>query len=308
MADYNAPLQKDEGLIARVGGRNKFVDFRNALTLANSNDYAMLQGVGGKKHAPTSGISINMTESFPDPNNPKGPPLKPSNFVNAILPCYVIDQILAVCQKNSGATMVENKSLNNLSAKLNLIAAGFANSIQQGIKACANIVTGKAHEKGPFAEFGLVFKAAKEGIKSADTEQLQLEPSKTYTDYSYHQDRVNMYKRDKNDDFVSVSTVDITRTEYSANGDLMGYPWNIAVKTFWAPEVKKPNETSSYDGKRVRDITTVFMKVSDADMYRCCYAVEHFIRVWENAFCIPLVMNGVKNRDSQRMQYRSNNQ
>ena len=65
--DPGGSVDRIYGTIAKAASKNKFLDFRNALTLAFLEDYANLQGIGGGKHAPTSGIKLliqDISKSF----------------------------------------------------------------------------------------------------------------------------------------------------------------------------------------------------------------------------------------------------
>ena len=91
-------------IICNVGGKNKFFDMRNALVLAHPEDYAMIHGCGGSKHAPTSGIMLTITDYS------KGVGDK-SVFVHGIIPLFVIDKMLSVCRLNAGDYIGSNADI-----------------------------------------------------------------------------------------------------------------------------------------------------------------------------------------------------
>lgn len=289
-------------IIYSVGGKNKFFDMRNALSLANVEDYAMLHGVGGAKHAYSSGIMFSITDySGRDSRTGKG-----SKFVSANVDPYRIDEILSVCRKNSGYTTGGEKSMSDaftvLNAKLDLVCKGLASAFDLATKACGRIITKKGNANGPYADFGQVLRSARDAVitKPKPEEILQLAIAESTTEYSFHQDKVNVYKVDQNDGFVFVTVVDISRRRFNEKGELRKYPWVVSIKNLWAPPIKKENGTTAYSASNARDVVECFMQISDDDMYRCCWTAEHFIRVWENANAIPLVLEGLQRREKNR--------
>ena len=49
-------------IIAKTNGKDKVIDFRDCLNLANQDDYAMMHGIGGEKHARTSVIKLTICD------------------------------------------------------------------------------------------------------------------------------------------------------------------------------------------------------------------------------------------------------
>lgn len=49
-------------IIAKTNGKDKVIDFRDCLNLANKDDYAMMHGIGGKEHARTSVIKLTICD------------------------------------------------------------------------------------------------------------------------------------------------------------------------------------------------------------------------------------------------------
>ena len=288
-------------MIVKVGGKNKFFDMRNALTLAYAEDYAMVHGCGGAKHAPTSGIMLAITDYSEGTGNS-------SKFVTGIIPPHLVDKMLAVCRQNAGSQTGGAADLApaiaTVNAKLDRVYAGLLAGAVKAVSACSNIVNGKGNAKGPVADFGQVLLAARNSLadKEAEIQQFGVRDSKT--DFVHHQERVNVYRKDPKDGFVFVSIVDIARKQYNDKGELRKLPWAIKIRNCWAPPNEHQNGTTSYSAANARDVVECFIQISDDDMHRCCYATEHFIRVWENAFGIPLVVKGMelKQQDRQRNQ------
>ena len=282
-------------IICKVGGKNKFFDMRNSLNLAYVEDYAMIHGIGGGKHASNSGIMLTITD-YSDKNN--------SKFAHCNIPPYLIDKMLAVCQMNAGQRVGGEAdlaaALSAMNAKIDRIFAGALNGVAKAVTACGNIVKGSGHEKGPAADFGQALLAARNALADKDAEVTNFGARGGYTEFSFHQDKVNVYRKDPTDGFVFVTVVDIARKQYNDKGDLRKYPWAIQIKNLWAPPIDQPNGTTAYSAANARDAVECFIQISDDDMHRCCYMADHFIRVWENANAIPLVVEGLKRRQQSR--------
>ncbi len=282
-------------IIYTVGGKNKFFDMRNALNLAYVEDYAQIHGLGGGKHAPNSGITLSITD-YGDKSA--------SKFVTANVSPYIIDKMLAVCQQNAGNRVGGETdlaaALSTMNAKLDRIFAGLLNGAARAVTACGNIVKQRGHEKGPIADFGQVMKAARDGLADKEADIKQFGVRNGYTEFTFHQDKVNVYRKDPKAGFVFVTVIDIARRQYNDKGDLRKYPWAIQIKNLWAPPIEQPNGTTAYSAGNARDVVEAFIQISDDDMHHCCWAADHFIRVWENANAIPLVVEGLKRRQQNR--------
>lgn len=291
-------------MICNVGGKNKFFDMRNALVLAYPEDYAMIHGCGGAKHAPTSGIMLTIT----DYSNGTG---DKSSFVHGNIPPYLVDRMLAVCRANAGENSGGNPDLaaamTIMNAKLDRIHAGLLSGFAKAVTACGNLVNKKGHEKGPMADFGQVMLAARNGLADKEAKIDQISVRDSHTEFTYHQERVNMYRKDPNDGFVFVSVVDIARKQYSDKGETRKYPWAIKIKNFYAPPKEQANGTTAYSASNARDVVECFIQISDDDMHRCCYAADHFIRVWENAAATSMVLEALEKKRIARQNSYNNN-
>lgn len=298
----NTQSNQVSDLICNVGGKNKFFDMRSALVLAHAEDYAMIHGCGGSKHAPTSGIMLTITD-YSDGKGDK------SKFVTSIIPPYLIDKMLAVCRQNAGQRVGGNNdiaaALSTINAKLDRVYAGLVSGTAKAVTALGGIVKGKGHEKGPMADFGQVLLAARNSLMDKEAEIKNFGVRDGRTEFAYHQERVNMYRKDPKDGFVFVSTLDIGRKTYNDQGAERKYPWVVKIRNCWAQPKEQPNGTTSYASSSARDIVECFIQITDDDMHRCCYAADHFIRVWENAMGIALVAQGI---EMKRQNRQNNNQ
>lgn len=288
--DPGGSVDRIYGTIAKAASKNKFLDFRNAMTLAYLEDYANLQGIGGGKHAPTSGIKLLIQD------NSSG-----SQKAQAIVPCYLIDKMLEICRRNAAdleydGTIVAYQVDRLYKSVFELV---------KGVKsACGRIIKQKGHPNGPLADFG---NAAREAETVYTDYQKYPAPAvgKPYADFSYRQERVNPYSR-SNDGFVRVSVISIQRKQFNAKNEQMKLPWTVNISNFEAAPNEQQNGTTSYRGNTKRNEVSLFIQVSDDDMWRCCYAVSHFISAWEMSYGIPLIQSGVAAYEYQQNNYRQN--
>lgn len=290
--DPNGSVDRIYGTIAKAASKNKFLDFRNALTLAYLEDYANLQGIGGGKHAPVSGIKLLIQD------NTNG-----SQKAEANIPCWMIDKMMEVCRRNAVDMYYDGT---DTAYHVNRIATAIQFFLKRLSVACSHMVTGKIHQSGPFAEFGAT--AQKTGAVFTDFQQFPVPGlGKPYAEFSYRQERVNPYSR-SNDGFVKVSQLTIQRKQFNSKGEVMKSPWSVNISNFEAAPKEQRNGTTAYQPNTKRNDTSLFIQVSDDDMWRCLYAVQHFISVWEMAYGIPLVQNGVAAYEYQQQSFRQSQQ
>lgn len=290
------------GVIATAATKDKFLDFRNALTLAYLEDYAMIQGVGGKHHAPNSGIRLLIQDNTGKAETPTA---------DSIIPCYILNQMFEVCKENICAPQdarAQNKAvrvtgMEAMQSSINTIGTAMATLLSGSISAAANIIKKKGSEAGPLADFGSAFKNAY-GVFSAAPNAVV--PSSPYTDYSYHQDRVNTYKIDA-EGFCPVSSCDIRRTQYRQDGQISKNPWSVVITNFEAKAIKHDNGTYSPDMRSVRKSSKLFVQISDQEMWRCLYAVDRFVRIWDMTYGSQLVKAGITEQEKQAVSFRQQN-
>lgn len=288
--DPGGSVDRIYGTIAKAASKNKFLDFRNALTLAYLEDYANLQGIGGNKHAPTSGIKLLIQD------NSSG-----SQKAQAIVPCYLIDKMLEVCRRNAIDMECDGTTA---AFQIDRIYRAVY-ELSKGVKsACGRIIKQKGHPNGPLADFG---NAAREAEAVYTDFQKYPMPGcgKPYADFSYRQERVNPYTR-TGDGFVRVSVIAIQRKQYNAKNEVMKLPWTVNISNFEAVPNEQKNGTTSYRSNTKRNELNLFIQVSDDDMWRCCYSVAHFISVWEYSYGVPLIQNGIAAYEYQQNDYRQN--
>lgn len=284
-------------IIARVGAKNKFFDFRNALVPAYTNNYAMLHGIGGENFAPVSGIRLTITDYS------KGKGENSVTVYHNVAP-YVIDELLSVCRQNAGISVLESQDLSGvvvgLEARMDVLL-GTIHSLVRGLMgACGDILNGKGNPKGPLADVGRALSATDKFLATPREGRNVWISGNGRKDYAYHSEKVNTYRRDSRDGFVFVSVLDISRRSFNEKGEELKYPWTVKMKNLYAQPNENGNGTVSYVSKTARDVSEAFVMVSDEDMYRCSYTVDHFIRVWEASCTETLVAEGLTEREKQR--------
>lgn len=89
------PTSKRSDIIVKAAAKGKFVDFRNALVPAFEQDYAMIHGCGGKKHASRSCIKLFLTDYSAGTGDR-------AITVSANVGPEFIPYAFAVCEKNVG--------------------------------------------------------------------------------------------------------------------------------------------------------------------------------------------------------------
>ena len=286
--DPGGSVDRIYGTIAKAASKNKFLDFRNALTLAFLEDYANLQGIGGGKHAPTSGIKLLIQD------NSSG-----SQKAQAIVPCFLIDKILEVCRRNAADMEYDGTTV---AFQVDRIYKSFFELVKGVKSACGRIIKQKGHANGPLADFGNAAREA-ESVYTDFQKFPATAYGKPYADFSYRQERVNPYSR-SNDGYVRVSVVSIQRKQFNAKNEVMKSSWSVNISNFEAAPNEQKNGTTSYRSNTKRNEVNLFVQVSDDDMWRCCYAVSHFITAWEMAYGIPLIQSGVAAYEYQQNSYR----
>lgn len=299
-------------LITKAAAKGKFLDFKDGLVAAKDEDYAMLHGAGGKDHAPISVIQLCITDYS------KGTG-EAAVFVRASVQPHILAIVRDVCAQNLGMAKVSVKDgfgsfLSNAVVKVYasvqkclLCGRAFAKLINGFMNACAYAITGKDKTaETVWQKFGASLKDAKAVLSQNPDMEVAipdtpdgLVPLGVLVDYNYHQERVNVYSKTP-DGLVSVSTCDIMRAGRRQGGAASKLPWTVKIANFKSQPVAQQTGGTAYNPQVIQDKTEAFIMLSDQDMYRCCYAVEHYVSTWENSICIPMVRNGVLQREAAR--------
>ncbi len=274
----------NEDVIASIGGKDHFLDFRDALRVAPAEEYATLFSSGGKDGSGESRYKSGIRLTMTDDKAPKG-----SKFFDFMIEPYVVDQMLQICRANLGQQV--NEGINAILFRIACVGKGILTGLQTVRNDPAN------GSLGNFASASL--KASK--VKQ---EEIFGAIGKPFTDYALTLKKVNPYKMDGQ--YAKCSALEITRTAYRMNPktnavERTGYPWMVKIMNCFAPPHKTDKGLNYFKSKEAKEGTLreAMMYISDEDMYRACLNVMHFISVWENAYCIPAVINGRRLREEE---------
>lgn len=271
------------GMIAQVANADKFLEFLDGMVPAFEKDYGMIQGAIGKDHAANSGIRIVITDHSGG---------KVTGKATALVPTWVFDQIRDSCLKNTGTPVLSGGVFADLASSLSRFLAGFKVLLKEIKGAIAKIIEKK--EEQPLAAVGKAVRTAlyKTGGFNEDktidltAQNFEGAPLGVNVDYCYRQVRVNPAAKAA-DGTVSCSNLTICRMtagkDAAGNGVVYKLPWKVSISNFSAKPNRHQNGTVSYDPKTVVRGTDCSFSLSNDDMFRCAYAVEHFVSQWERA-------------------------
>lgn len=125
----------------------------------------------------------------------------------------------------------------------------------------------------------------------------------SFVDYDYQQTHVNTYRMNQQTGVCPVSTLHIWRAGRMQDGSVAKLPWKVNIQEFYARQ--KPGALTAFDPNTVTDKKEVWIQVSDDDMFRCAYKVEHFVSLWETAIGSAYVQYADAERERQKQQYSS---
>lgn len=331
-AKQNEEAFQNPDMICRINAKGKVLDFRNSLVPANPENYAMLHGQGGAKYARLSSIQATICDYSDKTKDANG---GSSVTVSANMPRHVFSLFKEVCVKNLGTSSVmirdpnpNNKEWQGIATyfhhvavalqKAQTICTTMAVAVYSLISGVTNALRNKfkgADDKSFLESLGKAFADASNRFTSPQDDQtLQLAapavPTGVYTDYHYEQVRVNVRKLHKDGAKVFVSTVTVDRMVMDGKGNKQMLPWSIRISNFWALPKIHDNGTQSYIRSSVdaNETMTAVIKCDDDEMYRCCYNIEHFISVWENSVCIPLVRGGLTAKEESYQKWKAQQQ
>ena len=284
--------------IAQAAVKGKFLEFQDYLVPAYMWDFAMMQGAVGKEHAPNSGIKLKITDYSVNGT---------TQISQALVPCYVFEQIQDICLKNNSRILVKGGDLCRMASTQNRVSTSYRTVINEMLGAIAEAVKNGGNV---LPLIGRSFKSAMQKLngKNADntvdptlTDYLALSVPMA-CDYNYEQTRVNSSYPNA-DHTVPCSYLKIVRETYkrSANGqpEEARNPWSVTISQFAAMPKNHANGTVSYDSSTVTGKVELQCSISDAEMSRCVYAVQHFISQWERANLSSFI-DGMYALDEQR--------
>ena len=274
-------------VIARAHGKDRVIDFRDSLVAAAPEDYATMHQVGGRKNGNSYPSVIQMVLC----DFSKGTGDK-SVTVQVNLDPTLCYEWLEVCKQSLGQVA------DSLDAA-GKAARAFEALVRGAMSVTANIVRGKANagSKEAYAGYGTAMKNAAASFAPAQNQTPYLKVARGI-DYTYTQDKVNVYKKGS-DGFAPVSRLSITRQSFRKDGDAATYPWTFKVTNGLAQVVERDNGATTFRSDTLKNTTEVYIMVSDRDMFRMMTRVTHFIDAWENTYCIPVIRNGISQREKE---------
>lgn len=305
-------------IIAKAAAKGKFLDFRDGLNLATPQDYAMIHGLGGGKHAAKSTIRMVLT----DYNAGKGN----STTVSANVTPELIPYILSICEKNAVVPATGQSAVSPLESALQQMMRGSVvsppgtpefvaiplNDFQglsqlSGFSSALQALYGELQQAAqmlpPDANTGMQYLALpRMGLQklldeSRPRQETASVPVGGYN-FTYRQERVNVYK--SNNGFVPVKILALTREGLRKNGEVSRLPWTVKITNFEARPIPQKNGTTAYNSSTKQNIKEGFIQLSDFDMYRCLYRVNRYIELWEVCYGTGLIAAGINMKVAQR--------
>ena len=186
-------------IIAKANGKDKVIDFRDYLNLANTDEYAMMHGIGGEKHARVSVIKVVIC----DYTHGTG---ENSKTVNANISPTTVAKLLEVCKRNIGTVVLPNDMAPLVEQRVHQsdmkkIANMQFGVLRQVIKFCKSIQNAAQAKKMPGLDViagSLVAMLEKEKTAVLEPTQVQNGGFFTYPahcDITHVQDRVHASKQ-----------------------------------------------------------------------------------------------------------------
>lgn len=296
-------------IIAKVNGRNKVLDFRDGLVVANVNDYAMLHGCGGEGHAPSSVIKVYLCDYSAGTGSK-------SRTVSANISPTLCEQIFEVCKRNVGTQVIpddfaffkEQRMTNKKMAR----TADMCHCAMQGAQKLFERYAGKAKENdapGTAAVLEVLSSYFKKALERAAAEPAspKREPYMDlplHADFHYSQDRVhNYHSKTGGGNIAPVQKLEINHFTYRKEGDLGKYPWTVKITNGKAKVKTQSNGATTYDASSMTDVQMAFIMISDSDMFRAMSRINHYVNVWETAIAVDIVKQGLVKREEERKTY-----
>ena len=311
MGENQQPQQQMQtsDLIAKAASKGKFLDFRNNLIAARTNEYAMIHGIGGKQHAPRSTIKLFITD-YSVPNNTK---TVTSNIHPELAACLLDvcrknitaqqpkgtyqDAITTVSQMRQGTVLPPNQPPNRMAEPILAVPMDLLEKLSSTPMPAEALQLAAMLNPITLPSNGPVYVGVSKRIVELLAQALSGGRTAGGVDYSYTQDRVNPYKEQKG--LCPVSSLTISRTGTRKDGSVSQMPWSVNIKNFLAQPVRQANGMTSYNGRTIQGQKEAFILVSDMDMYRCTYRTARFVELWEMAVGIPLVKAGLKQKEAE---------
>ncbi len=275
-----------ETIITKANGKDSVIDFRDALCVSDIDHYARIHAKGGKDSGFPSCIKMYLCDYR------KGTGDK-STTVSANLSPDIIFELYEACKRNVGSGMAISTASPGVT-HLGSIASALTALLKHKSRRLGADYKGEQITKEQLLEDGKNIKAALTGLSEQGAITLT-----GGVDYGLVIRKANPYKRG-NDGYAPFTTVQINRTSLKGTADLSRYPWYIKVVNGEAPLNEKEGGAVNYDESKSRNVKEAAILISDRDMFRMMHQITEYIKIFENAYGIPVVLAGRKKIDEER--------
>lgn len=276
-------------VIVKKAAKGKFFELADSLILARPEDYANMWGVGGKNHAPRSGIAVRLT----DYSSGQGV------MVQSIVPVSVLWRILRVAEMNDTCgSLITEADINVESSIAAVNAAADQSSRTAVMKAAASMLSGGQRTEA-LKTLGAGLKTTCAGYKEQTAGVSRVKTAAVTFDWQYNQQRVNPYNVDA-EGYGKCSTLSIKHAKYGANGEERKLPWNIRIQVFQAKIVTAAQGTSSYNSATVKDKKDVNINLSNEDMLDAAFTGYMFAMTWLATVVPANIQRGLANKQKER--------
>lgn len=294
-------------IITSANGKNKVIDFRDGLNLALPEHYATIHQIGGKKNSEgqktyPSVIRIVLCDFTKGTGNAS---ITVSVNVEPSLPYEWLEickqslgEIALPFYSQNGKNGLQENTLGRMRSQLHCASTGaraVLSLFQGAVNAIADMVTGKTDQdpKGPHKAIGSAVKNAKSVFATTNQPNEAGMKLPRGIDYIHTQDKVNVYKKGQ-DGYAPVTQLQVTRQTFRSDGSMSMYPWTIKVINGEAVVDERDTGATTFRAKSMRNRKEAFIMLSDRDMFRMMTRITHFVDVWETAYGIPLVAQGMQ--------------
>jgi hypothetical protein len=263
-----AAIEYLDGKISKINGKDKVMDFSDALIKALPKDYANLHGCGGRDHAPNSGIRLTCCDFT------KGTGAS-SVTTSVILDVRLCDKLLNVVGAAVNGTLGMAEQLRAVKefAQANGMVIGWM----------------QAGHPPAYEQLVQLQQMLCNGLMAQDPEGKSGNPVWSHS-FQKNNPHKSACKLINGREFTPVSSLHLTYTP-SRN-----YAWTIRVANFLAPINRQENGASSHNSKEAIEKKEVMISVTTDDLYEALCDVSHYIHTWE-ARMVPLVNAACNERD-----------
>lgn len=279
-------------IITRADAKDKLIDFRDNLSKSGIGEYAMMHSIGGAKRSFKSTIKCSICDYSAGKGEGNSTTVYANFDIDSIYYLYNYIKLLmgpstATSQSDS---MIDTSKLNDA---INRLIKVYNNLKVQ------NVVDSAMTDE--IVNIGQTLRKFEAQVKSHSSAINPGEP-----DFSYSQERVDVYKVDTKTGIAPVTVVSVTRTGTRKNGEKSRMPWCFKISNGSAPTKRMPNGTTSYEGAKFKVEKACFINVSDKDMFRMMTRIVRYIEVWEDTVCIPIINQALIQKEQERQTAANN--